>query len=507
MISRLSILLALATSAVFAEDQPARQDLLRFSNGDQLHGTFAGIKEGGKISWNREDVTPGMELSSTDVRQIVLNGGRPRKAIESLSCATLVEGDRIPGILKSLDDKSVVLETSFAGLVTLPRERVAMIAPSPLGGRLIYHGPYEGDEWSKINVAHPDGLPAEQEKDHPEENGKADPTKTGKWKFSGSAWYWQGVRPGTALVRKEGMPDRSLLRFDLAWKNRMSMAFAFHADFQRPKPPEGEEIVGNVAANQFPTDPSSFPKLFGSSYVLQLSGNSVLLYRVGFDESGKPLIEAIRSNSYSARLGEADNVTVELRCNRQAGEISLFINGEFFSQWSEGAAGAGGATYAGKGGGFGFMVQSASTPVRISDIAMAEWNGMPDSARSLQVEEQDIVLLANGTDRFSGKVTAFKDGMVSLEGRYGAFRFPLDDLAEIRFAKGRLAKPLESTAGEMVLHLAPLGRIAGKPVTGTASHVRLQTLSAGEWNVDLAPVTILDFNPSNSFLDDWDVQF
>ncbi|RYD37211.1 MAG: hypothetical protein EOP87_03980 [Verrucomicrobiaceae bacterium] len=148
-----------------------------------------------------------------------------------------------------------------------------------------------------------------------------------------------------------------------------------------------------------------------------------------------------------------------------------------------------------------------NSPVRISDIAMAEWNGMPDSARSLQVEDQDIVLLANGTDRFSGKVTGFQDGMVLLDGRYGGFRFPLDDLAEIRFARGSLAKPLESTTGEMTIHLAPLGRVTGKPVTGTATHVRLLTPSAGEWNVDLAPVTILDFNPSNSFLDDWDVQF
>lgn len=502
MIHRLSILLALGALTASAEKEPPRQDLLRFSNGDQLHGTFAGIGTGAKIAWNREDVTGAIELSSSEVRQVVLNGGRPRKPMASLSCVTLVDGDRIPGVLKSLDDKSVVLETSFAGSVTLPRERVAMVAPSPLGGRLIYHGPYEGEEWSAVNMAVPDGVPAETAG----KDAKDDPTKPGHWKFSGSAWYWQGTRPGTALVRKEGMPDRSVLRFSLAWKNRMSMAFAFHADFQRPQA-AGEEVVGNAAANQFPADASSFPKLFGSSYVLQMSGNSVLLYRAGFDEGGKPSVEAIRSNSYSARLGESDNVTVELRCNRQSGEISLFINDEFFGQWSEGPAGAGTTTYSGKGGGFGFMVQSMNSPVRISDIAMAEWNGMPDSARSLQVEDQDIVLLANGTDRFSGKVTGFKDGMVLLEGRYGGFRFPLDDLAEIRFARGSLAKPLESTAGEMTIHLAPLGRVTGKPVEGTASHVRLLTPSAGEWNIDLAPATILDFNPSNSFLDDWDVQF
>ena len=200
-------------------------------------------------------------------------------------------------------------------------------------------------------------------------------------------------------------------------------------------------------------------------------------------------------------------MTVELRCNRQSGEISLFLNDEFVSQWSEGGDKPGHESYAGKGSGIGFMVQSMNSPVRISDIAMAEWNGMPDSARSLQVDDQDIVLLANGTDRFSGKVTAFRDGVIELEGRYGAFRFPLDDLAEIRFARNHLAKPLEASAGNLLIHLSPLGRITGKPVTGTASHVRLLTPSAGEWNVDLTSAVILDFNPSNSFLDDWDIQF
>ncbi|RYD31687.1 MAG: hypothetical protein EOP87_14245, partial [Verrucomicrobiaceae bacterium] len=358
MILRLSIVLALAVPTASAEKEPPRQDLLRFSNGDQLHGSFAGIGGGAKISWDRKDVAGPIEVSSTEVRQVVLNGGRPRKPLESLSCVTLVEGDRIPGVLRSLDDKSVVLETSFAGMVTLPRDRVAMVAPSPLGGRLIYHGPYEGEEWSMINMASPDGLPPGQPGD---DDPKDDPTKPGHWKFSGSAWYWQGTRPGTALIRREGMPDRSVLRFNLAWKNRMSMAFAFHADFRKPKPPE-DEVVGNVPANQFPADASSFPRLFGNSYVLQLSGNSVLLYRSGFDEQDKPTVEAIRSNSYSARLGESDNVTVELRCNRQSGEISLFINDEFFGQWSEGPDGAGTTTYAGKGGGFGFMVQSMNSP-------------------------------------------------------------------------------------------------------------------------------------------------
>lgn len=496
-----SMILLMSVPLFAAADEAARDDLLRFSNGDQLHGEFSGIAAGAKIQWSREDVKAPIEVDPSKVRQIVLNGGRPEKALQSLSYAALVNGDRIPGVLKSLDPDKLVLETTFAGEVVLPRSEVAMMAPSPLGGRLVYHGPYDESEWSMITVAAPEGLkpkPADEGKDG---EGKNNPMDPDRWNFSGSAWYWQGGRAGTALVRKEGMPDRTVLRFHLAWKNRLSFAMAFHADFAKPEPKENDTPPG-------PGEMVSLPRLFGNSYVIQMNGNSVMLYRTGFDGDGKQQLEMIRANSYGARFAEGDNAVVELRCNKQSGDIVLFVNGEFVSQWSEGETKPGEAgPYAGKGAGFGFLVQGQGSAVRVSDITMAEWNGMPDAARSLQVDDQDIVLLANGTDRFSGKVTGFGEGQVTFEGRYGAFRFPLDDLAEIRFAKNSLAKPAEPSGGEMTVHLYPLGRVSGKPVTGARGEIRLMTRSAGEWNVGLGSAVMLDFNPSNSFLDDWDVQF
>lgn len=477
-----------------------KPDLLSFSNGDQLHGSFEGISEGPRAIWKRDDVTAPIEVAPDQVRQIVLNGGRPSVALPSLSHVALVNGDRIPGLLKSFDLSSVVIDTSFAGEITIPRDQVAMIAPSPLGGRLVYHGPFSSDEWSQVTAGSPEGLPPEA----PSEKKQAS-TDVGHWKFSGSAWYWQASRPGTALIRREGMPDRAILRFNVAWKSRMSLAFAFHADFQQPPPKD--PVGDNAATPQFASaDPSFFPKLFGNSYVIQMNGNTVLLYRVGYDEGGKAVLEPVRGANYASRFAEADQAAVEVRCNRLTGEISLFINDEFVNQWSEGGDQMIGGEYFGKGSGFGFLVQGQSA-VRISEIAMAEWNGMPDSARSLQVEDQDIVLLANGTDRLSGKVTGYQDGAILLEGKYGGFRFPLEDLAEIRFARGQLAKATEISGDDMRIHFSPLGRISGKPLRGTREGLRLDTALGGEMNVKLESAVILEFNPSDSFLDDWDDSF
>ena len=175
-------------------------------------------------------------------------------------------------------------------------------------------------------------------------------------------------------------------------------------------------------------------------------------------------------------------------------------------QWSEpGLTEDGG--YSGKGGGFGFLTQMENSPVRVSDVVVAEWNGMPDSARSMQVDAQDIVLLTNGTDRFSGKVTGFQNGKLLLHGKFGNFSFPLEQIAEVRFAADTLSKPEETAPERIVVRLDPIGNISGKPVSGDASSLKLLTPYAGEINLKLESVVILDFQPSNNFLDDWDPQF
>ena len=112
-------------------------------------------------------------------------------------------------------------------------------------------------------------------------------TTPGRWVFSGSAWYWQHKHAGTALIRETGMPDRAVLRFDLAWKNRLSVAIGFHADFARPKPPkEGEDDKAGKVRAFVPGDASDLPRLFGNSYVLQMYSNYLMLYRTSVSEDG-----------------------------------------------------------------------------------------------------------------------------------------------------------------------------------------------------------------------------
>jgi hypothetical protein len=485
-------------------------DLLRFSNGDQLHGQFQGIQAGPQAVWRHDDVSAPVDFKTSQLRHVVLRGGRPMKPLSSLSHVALVNGDRLPGKITGMDAETIILETSYAGVLKIPREQVAMLAPSPLGGRLQYHGPFLEDEWKMSNASYPDGMPSVTP--DPEGKAKDDRDLPGRWIFSGSAWYWPGKRSGTALLRENAMPDRSILRFDLAWKSRLAIAIGFHADFVKPKLAEevnhDAQIQRRGPLKFAPGDSTILPMVFGNSYVLQIFSTHMMLFRTTVNEDGGPSVERVQINGNSIRLGDTGKATLEIRSNRRTGEISLFINEEFVVQWSEGAAGPrDSGSYAGKGNGFGFVVQTEDSSVKISDVMVGEWNGMPDSARSLQVDEQDIVLLANGTDRFSGKVDSFSDGKLSLSGKYGRFQIQLDDIAEIRFARNRLAKEAGAAADNLTIKFSPLGRISGRPLAGTAGSIRLLHPVCGEIDLKLESAVMLDFKPSTNLIDDWDAEF
>lgn len=479
-------------------------DLLRFTNGDQFHGSFRGLKEGPRAVWQREDLAAPVEFKTTQIRHIILHGGRPLTALTSLSQLGLVNGDRLPGTITAIDADTITLDTSYAGVLRLARSQVAMLAPNPLGGRVYYHGPFVENEWKMTHASWPDGLPV------PGGAASADaPAVAERWVFAGSAWYWPHAHAGTALIRETGMPDRAVLRFELAWKNRPCLAIAFHADFARAKPKEGEDLKRLKAGAFAPGDVSVLPRLFGNSYVLQIYADYLMLYRTAVSAAGKTSFEQVQMNNNNLRLMELGKAQLEVRSNRRSGAIELFINDEFVAQWNENKESDHDATeFAGKGAGFGFVVQGENAPLRISDISVSEWNGMPDSARSLQVDDQDIVLMANGTDRYAGTVGSLDaHGQLNFTGKFGALHFPLDEVAEIRFARKRLAAAADEPAERLVVRFSPVGAISGRPLPGDGEHLNLLNPSAGPLRLALDSAVMLDFNSSKQIIDDWNAGF
>lgn len=482
----------------------AHPDLLMFDNGDQLHGEFCGISDAAGVLWKRQKADPNsVNFNSNDIRKVVLRGGMPERSEASHAYVGTVNGDRISGNVREADEKRVSVQTEFAGLMELPRDHVGIIAPNPMGGRVLYYGSYRKDDWEQLENRMKNPIRMADAK-------PAIPKEEAIWNFAGSAWYWKHEQPSSALVRKTGMPDRCVLQFDLAWKNRLSAIIAFHADFKplESKQDERRDPFGGGHSGYL----GHLPGIFGSSYILHIYSNYFVLYRAGFSEDGLPLMERLQSRNSNLRLEHATNAKIEIRCNRDAGTIMLQVDGQFAGEWDEGPAvrdanGKISQGYRTQGNGFGFISHIEGSAIRVSDIVIAEWNGIPDSARSLESDTDDIVLLNNGTDRYSGKITHIRDQKVNLIGRFGNFSLPLSEIAEIRFAKSGLAEINPDPKSSVKVRFHPLGSISGKLLSGDSGKITLNHPSAGGVTVDLTSAIMLEFKPTQSYLDDWNAEF
>lgn len=484
-------------------------DLLRFTNGNQIDGQFSGMDSSGVVTWTRPDVAAPMAFQREKLRQIVLRDARPISALGDPCHVTLVNGDRIPGKVVAADDENFTLESTSAGTLILPRDSVSVIAPNPFGGRLIYAGPFDAKGWKIVQSDAPafEADPFAGNRAVPPKNDGGDkPT----WVHSGASWFSRGG--ADAITLDAGMPDRALIRFKLGWRSRPSIAVAFHADLDQPEPAEKKE--GGEAAPPRPNFSGSqnLARLFGSGYVINFQGGYVRLQRTGFDDEGNPQTEPVRVGNTSIRLPDTGEAVFEIRCDRQEGTITVHINHEFAVQWNTTEEGDREVSkgeprhvvYQAPGGGLGFQAPGNAGPIRISDVVVAEWNGMTDSARSMESDSRDITLLANGTDRFSGRLLSIRDGLAEIEASYGPLKIPLEDVGEIHFARGGRRKAGDAPASEITVHLKPVGRISGIPLSATTGRIRLETRLAGKVDLDLAPAVVLEFQSGGGFLDDWD---
>ncbi len=498
-----AIFIAVACLAplVPAADASQEVDLLRFLNGDQLHGTFQGVKDKQAVSWFRSDTARAVDFQTAQLRQIVFHGGKTIHPIPSSSHITLINGDEIPGDILGLDEMSVTIATGFSAPLRIAREYVVSLSPCPYGGKLLYNGPFSAEGWETVRS------PGKTQK--PEADGETDTTKprrTGRvgdpaaqpWSFSGAAWYDRGE--SAALLHRDVMPDRAILRFHLAWKNRLMLAVAFHSDPCKPSGGDGKE---STTMHDGAGVMAGYPRVFGNSYVIQMFSNYVMLFRCAINAKGQAHLERVQADSSNVHMPEIGEVAVELRCDRKSGVISLFLDGQFTMQWNE----PGGGEYAGRGKAFGFQVPAEGAPTRISDVMVSEWNGMPDSARSMKSDDQDVLLLASGTERFSGESSRINSGTVTLRGKYGTYQIPLADCAELHLAAKHAKTPPDAAKDAVRLIFQPVGRITGILNVSPAGTVTLASTLAGTLSVPCDSANILQFQPTEHFLDDWDSEF
>ncbi len=517
MNSKLFTLFAISTIAHAAQD-----DILRFTNGDQLHGTYQGMGEGNAILWTRLDLTSQISLKSENVRHILLHGAMPATDESTHSYVTLQNGDQIPGVILSFDEKNTRIRSHVVGEINIPSENISAIHPHPFGGKLQYAGPFSSDGWEVYRPEDRDPRalakkkaetePSDEEKNEDKsKDKKEEPT----WQHSGSAWYH--VKGMHVLARKNCLGDSTLMRFRLAWRERLNVNIGLNADFALPPEPkkdeaeEGKKVggAGRQPAMFFNGMPTNHSLSFGNALVLTVYQSYFSLTRCGYDENGQVINQRMLQTQSGVQLPESGEATIEVRCNRAKGLLMLFVNGQYAAQWEDieslkpKSDRDEGEAIPPLGNGFAIQCNSA---IRLSEVVISEWSGIKDSAYSLSHEKRDIILLNNGTDRYSGEITEIKDDVAFFKNAYCALEIPLTEISEIVFAKKQQADQKEPTEGTVTARFYPTGKISGLAQSSGPLAMKLHHPLAQQLDVKLNHAVSLEFSDENPFLEIMDHQ-
>jgi hypothetical protein len=249
---------------------------------------------------------------------------------------------------------------------------------------------------------------------------------------------------------------------------------------------------------------SRMGSIVGKSYMLTISSHSATLYHYTFDEAGKPVATRVGQQNASIRLSGKSKADIELRMDKGNKALMLFVDGQFKIKWDLGEK------YEASGSALAFYnTRYSNSEMRISEILISDWNGLRDTANSMQTADRDVILLTNGLDRFSGEFKQIRDGKVSFRGGFNNdITIPLNEVQEIHIASNRVRKLADDAENNSVyFYLQPFGRISGIPTADKAGRTKIQSDIVGNVNLDMKFVSIIDFSHKNSLLDFWNDNF
>ena len=251
---------------------PASADEIALSGDASLSGTIRSINEAGVVELSSSLSPEPIFLKSGAVEKVEFSPPHdrpdtPRAIVE------LINGDMLPVKIEGLDEKGITVITMDAGRLVIPRGVVKALQLGVQMRKVVYSGPKNMDEWTSE---------VEGEKN---------------WRFDNNAL----IANGPAYVTKNfNTPSEFIFRFALKWQGNPNFQI-FFADPLKPK--------GQVS----------------DRYYLQFAGAGMELKRES--SSGNRYTTVILSNRTPDQFSDS-KLDVEIRVDRKASRLHLFLNGE-----------------------------------------------------------------------------------------------------------------------------------------------------------------------------------
>ena len=438
-------------------NSPAASGVIRFQNGDLLHGELVSIDPQKHVRWKNPSVQDVMEFTTADIAK--LRPGYPasvRPKAPHHCLVRLANGDELMGVLVSLDVEKVALQTWYAGEVTLPRKQVKSIRPSE-SGRYLYEGPTGLEGWT-----------VSQTKDDDET----------AWKYSGGVLV---ARRAGAVARDFKLPDVASIDLDAAWRDFLQLTVTMYTSSLKVYQ-LGRAILGGVGV--LPVAPAANPgppQEGGGFYALQLSQNTAYLMTVRKEgEISNSTIEAIPG------LDQKNKVHIGIRVNKERKTISLLVDGALIKTWQEPQE------FAGRGTCIRF-VQQGQAPLNLSNIKIGAWDGAIEPPASVAANAtQDLVHLKN-QDTLTGTLQSIRDGQLAFVTSYGPLEIPMPRVSQIELFLEKTSLP-KAEPGTVRAHFADGGRVTFRLEEWRDQQIRGSSPAFGRAQFNPAAFNLIEFN-------------
>lgn len=252
-------------------------DVVKFRNGDILHGAVLGATPAGGLRWRRSDVKEPVVFNLENVGDVLV-APRAKVTAAHRTIVELTNGDALAGDLTTLDDKALTLKTWYAGTVAIKRSMLQRVAFVSELAEATYSGPNSFEEW------------------------KGDGNRNA-WTFKKGALYGVG---GGGIGRDVKLPDVANIEFDLAWRGQLYCNVGFGFDDARQIYQSG-------------------------GYMVQMSYTSIYLQRYRPNQGNSNM----GNNVEMQELQRKTKMHVSIRVNKPKKLIALFVDGNLVKQWNE----------------------------------------------------------------------------------------------------------------------------------------------------------------------------
>jgi hypothetical protein len=334
-------------------------DVLTLSDDGRLAGTVRSINDSGVVELTSAISPDPVLLKSSAVKKVVLSTPQSQSNLPGI-LVELTNGDLLPVTVEGLDDEFLHVLTADAGPLAIPRTILKSMQLGARKRKIIYSGPRDLNEWN-----------------HEGEGGM-------NWTFANQSLVGNG--PGSVSKRFE-IPLQFIFKFTLKWQAIPN----FQIYFADPLKQDDEPL---------------------DRYYMQFDSAGLEIKRES--SQGKHFQTVIALNRTPEQF-LSNEVEVEIRVDRKASRLHLFLNGE--------PEGAGVDPVSGPPLGNGIRIVNSSPADATQEIRTIEISEF-DHAGTRHREEKrgdskTDSMISRDDDRWSGHLLGVKK---SAEGNVFAFK-------------------------------------------------------------------------------------